>query len=114
MVPLQATLALWLIIQEPACQDALTIYAPRLLVALLCQVFLSTEQMPQEVNTFWRQCREQHGLPTHPNRCSMPVLSPSHGLGAVARAPSMTWALLCTQVCSADHQGPALPRAVGQ
>ncbi|XP_039237589.1 uncharacterized protein LOC120323328 [Pipra filicauda] len=64
---LAATLALWLMVQEPQCQDALFVYAPRLLLALLCQVSLSTEQMPQEVSTFWRGCQEQHGLPTHPN-----------------------------------------------
>ncbi|XP_017675804.1 PREDICTED: maestro heat-like repeat-containing protein family member 6 isoform X2 [Lepidothrix coronata] len=64
---LAATLALWLMVQEPQCQDALLVHAPRLLVALLCQVSMSTEQMPEEVSTFWRGCQEQHGLPTHPN-----------------------------------------------
>ncbi|XP_027600275.2 maestro heat-like repeat-containing protein family member 6 [Pipra filicauda] len=64
---LAATLALWLMVQEPQCQDALFVYAPRLLLALLCQVSMSTEQMPQEVSTFWRGCQELHGLPTHPN-----------------------------------------------
>ncbi|XP_027580174.2 maestro heat-like repeat-containing protein family member 1 [Pipra filicauda] len=64
---LAATLALWLMVQEPQCQDALFDYAPRLLLALLCQVSMSTEQMPQDVSTFWRGCQEQHGLPTHPN-----------------------------------------------
>ncbi|XP_064502052.1 maestro heat-like repeat-containing protein family member 6 isoform X2 [Pseudopipra pipra] len=64
---LAATLALWLMVQEPQCQDALFVYAPRLLLSLLCQVSMSTEQMPQEVSTFWRGCQEQHGLPTHPN-----------------------------------------------
>ncbi|XP_050193074.1 maestro heat-like repeat-containing protein family member 6 [Myiozetetes cayanensis] len=64
---LAATLALWLMVQEPQCQDALLVHAPRLLVALLCQLCMSTEQMPQEVSTFWRGCQEQHGLPTHPN-----------------------------------------------
>ncbi|XP_051624733.1 maestro heat-like repeat family member 5 isoform X12 [Manacus candei] len=65
---LAATLALWLIIQEPKCQDALMNYIPRLLVALLFQVFMSTEQVPEEVNTFWTGCLEQHRLPTQPNR----------------------------------------------
>ncbi|XP_064515820.1 uncharacterized protein LOC135416535 [Pseudopipra pipra] len=64
---LAATLALWLMVQEPQCQDALLVHAPRLLLALLCQVSMSTEQMPQEVSTFWRGCQELHGLPTHPN-----------------------------------------------
>ncbi|XP_051628112.1 maestro heat-like repeat-containing protein family member 6 isoform X6 [Manacus candei] len=64
---LAATLALWLMVQELQCQDALFVYAPRLLLALLCQVSMSTEQMPQEVSTFWRGCQELHGLPAHPN-----------------------------------------------
>ncbi|XP_051628083.1 maestro heat-like repeat-containing protein family member 6 isoform X13 [Manacus candei] len=64
---LAATLALWQMVQELQCQDALFVYAPRLLLALLCQVSMSTEQMPQEVSTFWRGCQELHGLPTHPN-----------------------------------------------
>ncbi|XP_027588330.1 uncharacterized protein LOC113993931 [Pipra filicauda] len=65
---LAATLALWLIIQEPKCQDAVMNYIPRLLVALLFQVSMSTEQVPEEVNTFWRGCLEQHRLPTQPSR----------------------------------------------
>ncbi|XP_027518326.1 uncharacterized protein LOC113956228 [Corapipo altera] len=65
---LAATLALWLIIQEPKCQDALMNYVPHLLMALLFQVSMSTEQVPEEVNTFWRGCLEQHHLPTQPNR----------------------------------------------
>ncbi|XP_027518329.1 maestro heat-like repeat-containing protein family member 1 [Corapipo altera] len=64
---LAATLALWLMVQEPQCQDALLVYAPLLILALLCQASMSTEQMPEEVTTFWRGCQEQHGLPTHPN-----------------------------------------------
>ncbi|XP_064515611.1 maestro heat-like repeat family member 5 [Pseudopipra pipra] len=63
-----ATLALWLIIQEPKCQDALMNYVPRLLGALLFQVSMSTEQVPEEVNSFWRGCLEEHHLPTQPNR----------------------------------------------
>ncbi|XP_027487755.1 maestro heat-like repeat-containing protein family member 1, partial [Corapipo altera] len=64
---LAATLALWLMVQEPQSQDALLVHAPCLLLALLYQVSMSTEQMPEEVSTFWRGCQEQHGLPTHPN-----------------------------------------------
>ncbi|XP_027489460.1 uncharacterized protein LOC113942551, partial [Corapipo altera] len=48
--------------------ESLIEYAPRLLVALLFQVLISTEQMPEEVDTFWRGCWEQHNLPTQPNR----------------------------------------------
>ncbi|XP_027559760.1 maestro heat-like repeat-containing protein family member 6 isoform X2 [Neopelma chrysocephalum] len=64
---LAATLALWLMVQEPQCQDALLLHAPRLLMALLCQVSMSSEQMPVEVSTFWRGVQELHGLPTQPN-----------------------------------------------
>ncbi|XP_064515393.1 uncharacterized protein LOC135416302 [Pseudopipra pipra] len=71
---LAATLALRMIIQEPECQDALMIYAPQLLVALLFQVYMSTEQMPEEVKTFWRQCREQHDLPNDPNRFAVQTI----------------------------------------
>ncbi|XP_027766418.1 uncharacterized protein LOC114072762, partial [Empidonax traillii] len=65
---LAASLALWLILQEPKCQDAVMDYVPHLLCALLFQVSISTEQVPEEVNTFWRGCQEQHRLPSHPNR----------------------------------------------
>ncbi|XP_027564308.1 uncharacterized protein LOC113981219, partial [Neopelma chrysocephalum] len=65
---LAATLALWPIIREPKCQDAVMNCVPRLLVALLFQVSMSTEQVPEEVNTFWRGCLEQRRLPTQPNR----------------------------------------------
>ncbi|XP_027766911.1 uncharacterized protein LOC114073336, partial [Empidonax traillii] len=65
---LAATMALWLILQEPKCQDAVQNSVPRLLVALLFQVSLSTEQVPEEVNTFWRRCRKRHRLPSDPNR----------------------------------------------
>ncbi|XP_032547186.1 uncharacterized protein LOC116788453 [Chiroxiphia lanceolata] len=71
---LAATLALWLIIQEPKCQEDLTSYAPQLLVALLFQIFMSTEQMPEEVSTFWRGCQEEHGLPSNPNRFAVQTL----------------------------------------
>ncbi|XP_032547915.1 maestro heat-like repeat family member 5 isoform X3 [Chiroxiphia lanceolata] len=71
---LAATLALQMIIQEPESQEALIIYAPQLLVALLFQVFMSTEQMPEEVKTFWRQCQEQCDLPNDPNRFAVQII----------------------------------------
>ncbi|XP_075611896.1 maestro heat-like repeat-containing protein family member 7 [Balearica regulorum gibbericeps] len=43
-------------------------YFPYLFLALLFQIFFSTEQIPEEVNTFWRQCQEEGCLPTNPNR----------------------------------------------
>ncbi|XP_027755846.1 maestro heat-like repeat-containing protein family member 7 [Empidonax traillii] len=71
---LQATLALRLIIQEPKCQDAVFNYVPHLLVALLIQISMSTDQMPEEVNAFWRGCQEEHGLPANPNRFAVQTL----------------------------------------
>ncbi|KFO55675.1 hypothetical protein N302_15719, partial [Corvus brachyrhynchos] len=35
----------------------------RLFVALLFQVFSSTEKMPAEVKAFWRRCQHKHCLP---------------------------------------------------
>ncbi|XP_051626675.1 uncharacterized protein LOC127462256 isoform X2 [Manacus candei] len=65
---LAATLALWMIVQEPQCPGPLMDYSPHLLVALLFQIFISTEQMSEEVDNFWRGCQEQNDLPTNPNR----------------------------------------------
>ncbi|XP_051647024.1 maestro heat-like repeat-containing protein family member 6 [Manacus candei] len=65
---LAATLALWTIVQEPQCPGPLMEYSPHLLVALLFQVFITTEQMSEEVDSFWRGCREEHDLPIDPNR----------------------------------------------
>ncbi|KFW86264.1 hypothetical protein N305_07540, partial [Manacus vitellinus] len=60
---LAATLALWMIVQEPQCPGPLMDYSPHLLVALLFQIFISTEQMSEEVDNFWRGCQEQNDLP---------------------------------------------------
>ena len=71
---LQATKALWEILQLPSHTGALMEYFPYLFLALLFQTFFRTEQMPEEVNTFWRQCQEEGCLPTNPNRYCIPVL----------------------------------------
>ncbi|NWX27009.1 MROH9 protein, partial [Notiomystis cincta] len=60
---LAATRALWEITHLPPCPEILIMYFPRLFVALLFQVFSSAEQMPVEVNAFWRQCQQKHCLP---------------------------------------------------
>ncbi|XP_054685483.1 maestro heat-like repeat-containing protein family member 6 [Grus americana] len=65
---LAATKALWEILQLPSHTGALMEYFPYLFLALLFQIFFRTEQMPEEVNTFWRQCQEEGCLPTNPNR----------------------------------------------
>ena len=86
------------------------LYSSRLFVALLFHVVITTQQMPEEVNNFWRACREKHCLPSKPNR-SQPS-HPSHALVASTSIPSVTWTLLCTQVCSAGHEGSALLSAL--
>ncbi|XP_029819002.1 uncharacterized protein LOC108641645 [Manacus vitellinus] len=64
----QATRVIWEILQMFRFTESLTEYSPHLLVALLFQVLISTEQTPEEVDTFWRGCWQQHDLPTEPNR----------------------------------------------
>ncbi|XP_032552659.1 uncharacterized protein LOC116791087 [Chiroxiphia lanceolata] len=65
---LAATRVIWETLQLFQFPESLTEYSPCLLVALLFQVLISTEQTPEEVDTFWRGCRQQHNLPTQPNR----------------------------------------------
>ncbi|KFV00094.1 hypothetical protein N340_06349, partial [Tauraco erythrolophus] len=60
---LAATRALWTILQLPRCSLTLKQYTSRLFLALLFQVFFITEQMPEEVDTFWRECQEEGCLP---------------------------------------------------
>ncbi|XP_064309325.1 maestro heat-like repeat-containing protein family member 7 [Phalacrocorax carbo] len=64
---LAATRALWEILQLPRCPQRLKVHFPRLFLALLSQIFFSTEQMPEEVDTFWRGCQREGCLPTNPN-----------------------------------------------
>ncbi|XP_077032735.1 uncharacterized protein LOC143693864 [Agelaius phoeniceus] len=81
----------------PEWHYAILLHSPRLLVALLLQIVTTTEQRPEDVETqrFWRACREEHGLPSEPNRCQSPC--PSHTLAARASAPRVTWPWLGTQ-----------------
>ncbi|XP_027767206.1 uncharacterized protein LOC114073686, partial [Empidonax traillii] len=61
---LAATIVVWEILQMSQCPEQLQDHSPHLLVDLLFQVFTSTEQMPEEVDAFWKGYWEQHGLPT--------------------------------------------------
>ncbi|NWZ93441.1 MROH9 protein, partial [Nesospiza acunhae] len=61
--PLAATRALWEIIHLPQGPEMLILYFPHLFVALLFQVFSSTEHMPVEVHAFWKRCQHKHCLP---------------------------------------------------
>ncbi|KFO55725.1 hypothetical protein N302_00834, partial [Corvus brachyrhynchos] len=60
---LAGTRVVWEILRLPWCPEPFMEYSPHLLMALLFQVFISTEQMPEEISTFWRRCQKEHGLP---------------------------------------------------
>ncbi|KFW64855.1 hypothetical protein AS28_12868, partial [Pygoscelis adeliae] len=60
---LAATRALWEILRLPRRPRWLKVHFPRLFLALLFQIFFSTEQMPEEVDTFWRGCQQAGCLP---------------------------------------------------
>ncbi|CAN8201117.1 unnamed protein product, partial [Coccothraustes coccothraustes] len=64
---LAATLVIWVIM--PECNEAILLYSSRLFVALLFHVVITTQQLPPEqVDNFWRACREEHRLLGKPNR----------------------------------------------
>lgn len=77
---LQATVALWKIFNLAWRSPVVLEYFPNLFLRLLFQVYISTQEMPEEAETFWKRCQEQHGLSAKPNRCSMPVLPVSPSL----------------------------------
>ncbi|XP_065493647.1 maestro heat-like repeat-containing protein family member 6 [Caloenas nicobarica] len=68
VIALAATRALREILRMPRCPRGLKLHFPRLLLALLFQVLYSTEQLPEEVDSFWRECQEEGRLPTSPSR----------------------------------------------
>ncbi|XP_068035338.1 maestro heat-like repeat-containing protein family member 7 [Anomalospiza imberbis] len=71
---LAATVVMWKILQEPCVPHIVKVHSSRVLVHLLFQVFYSTEETPEEVDTFWKGCQEQHGLATSPNRFALRTL----------------------------------------
>ncbi|XP_056368972.1 maestro heat-like repeat-containing protein family member 6 [Oenanthe melanoleuca] len=71
---LAATLALRAIIQVPKCHEAMDIYAPHLLVALLVQIFNSTMHGTEEVDSFWTQCQAEHNLQTNHSRFAVQTM----------------------------------------
>ncbi|XP_023803317.1 maestro heat-like repeat-containing protein family member 6 [Cyanistes caeruleus] len=71
---LAATVVMWKFLQVPCVPRVVKAYFPRVLVHLLFQVFFSTLEMPQEVDTFWKACQEQHGLAISPNRFAVRAL----------------------------------------
>nr|XP_041569279.1 maestro heat-like repeat-containing protein family member 9 [Taeniopygia guttata] len=68
VLALAATVVMWKILQLPCVPQMVTVYFPRLFVHLLFQVLFSTLDMPEEVDTFWEGCQQQHGLATSPSR----------------------------------------------
>ncbi|XP_068856289.1 maestro heat-like repeat-containing protein family member 7 [Aphelocoma coerulescens] len=92
---LAATLALWVIVQVPRCHEAMNLYSSRIFVALLSHVVITTQQMPEEVDRFWRACREEHRLPTNSNRFAVQAMK----------------ALLCRLRC--DNEVVAMERKRG-
>ncbi|XP_050179720.1 maestro heat-like repeat-containing protein family member 7 [Myiozetetes cayanensis] len=50
----QAIRVVWEILQRLQCPEPLKENSPRLLVALLFNIFISTEPMPEKIDTFWR------------------------------------------------------------
>ncbi|CAN8201115.1 unnamed protein product, partial [Coccothraustes coccothraustes] len=70
---LAATLVIWVIM--PECNEAILLYSSRLFVALLFHVVITTQQLPPEqVDNFWRACREEHRLLGKPNRFAVQAM----------------------------------------
>ncbi|RMC18282.1 hypothetical protein DUI87_04164 [Hirundo rustica rustica] len=71
----QGTLVVWVIVQEPECHEPMIVYSSRLFVALLFHVVITTQlTTSEEVANFWRACREEHCLPSDPNRFAVEVM----------------------------------------
>ncbi|CAN8175075.1 unnamed protein product [Coccothraustes coccothraustes] len=71
---LAASVVMWKILQVPCTPRILKVYFPCLFVHLLFQVFFSTLDMPEEVDTFWKECQEEHSLATSPSRFAVRTL----------------------------------------
>ncbi|KFP26260.1 hypothetical protein N325_01778, partial [Colius striatus] len=57
---LAATRALLEFIWKPECFMNLSVYFPQLFLALIFQIFSSTEELPEDLDTLW-QGRQQEG-----------------------------------------------------
>ncbi|XP_023802249.1 uncharacterized protein LOC111943512 [Cyanistes caeruleus] len=71
---LAATVVMWKILHMPCIPRVVTMHFPRLFMHLLFQVFFSTLDMSEDLNAFWKECQEQHGLATSPNRFAVQTL----------------------------------------
>ncbi|KAM9630231.1 maestro heat-like repeat-containing protein family member 7 isoform 3-T4 [Morphnus guianensis] len=68
---LAATRVLQEILRLPGSPRRLNVLFPRIFLALLFQIFFATQQMPEEVDTFWRGCQQEGCPPTNPSRFAM-------------------------------------------
>ncbi|XP_051646965.1 maestro heat-like repeat-containing protein family member 7 [Manacus candei] len=68
VLALAATRVIWEILQVLQCTEPLKKYSPRLLVDLLFQISISPEQMPEQVDTLWKECQKEYDLPTNSKR----------------------------------------------
>ncbi|XP_049672672.1 maestro heat-like repeat family member 5 isoform X2 [Accipiter gentilis] len=68
---LAATRVLQEILRLPGCPRRLNLLFPRIFLALLSHIFFATQQMPEEVDTFWRRCQQEGCPPTNPSRFAM-------------------------------------------
>ncbi|XP_039926351.1 maestro heat-like repeat-containing protein family member 6 [Hirundo rustica] len=72
---LAASLVVWVIVQVPECHEAMILYSSRLFVALLFHVVITTQHTPSEEGVdFWRACREEHRVPSNPNRFAVQTM----------------------------------------
>ncbi|XP_056352291.1 uncharacterized protein LOC130255511 [Oenanthe melanoleuca] len=71
---LAATVVLWVTVHMPEWHTAIFLHSARLFVALLFQIFSSTEQMPQGVENVWAACREEHHLPSNRSRFAVQTM----------------------------------------
>lgn len=90
---LQATVVLWWVIAHvPKWLEAIVLHSAHLFVALLFQIFSTSQQMPWDIKNFWRACRQNHRLPSNPNRSQSSRPSPAPA--ARASASSVTCGLV--------------------
>ncbi|XP_068877575.1 maestro heat-like repeat-containing protein family member 7 [Aphelocoma coerulescens] len=71
---LAATVTLWRLFNLTWCPHVVLEYFPQLFLRLLFQAYISTLDIPEEVDTFWKRCQEQHGLATNPSRFTLQTL----------------------------------------
>ncbi|XP_066427155.1 maestro heat-like repeat-containing protein family member 7 [Molothrus aeneus] len=71
---LAATVALWRVFNLAWRSPVVLEYFSNLFLHLLFQAYISMQDMPEEVETFWKGCQEQHGLSANPNSFALQTL----------------------------------------